>query len=106
MRNILRRVITPHLVLSAAIGWAQIKTLELVGIGCDAKSEADETSCAGRRVRLHVPSEFKRNFTILKVRLWQNQHAIIGIALPSSSLRHAQRRLALISNFFSFDAVL
>src|SRR5215467_9615614 len=106
MRNILRRVITPYLVFSAAIGRAQIKTLELVGIGCDAKSEADETSCAGGRIGLHVPSEFKHNFAILKVRLGQNQHAIIKIALPRSSLRHAQRRLALISNFFSLDVVL
>src|SRR5262245_10184594 len=106
MRNILRRVITPHLVFSAAIGRAQIKTLELVGIGCDAKSEADETSCAGGRVGLHVSSEFKHYFAILKVRLRQNQHAIIKIALPRGSLRHAQRRLASISNFFSFDVVL
>src|SRR5215510_8726013 len=106
MRNILRRMITPHLVFSAAIGRAQIKTLELVGIGCDAKSEADKTSCAGGRVGLQIPSEFKGNFAILKVRLRQNQHAIIKIALPRSSPRYAQRRLALISNFFSFDVVL
>src|SRR5262245_22245557 len=106
MRNILRRMITPHLVFSAAIGRAQIKTLELVGIGCGAKSEADETSCAGGRVGRHVPSESKHSFAIMKARLGQNQHAIIKIALPRSSFSHAQRRLALISNFFSLDVVL
>src|SRR5215475_4196088 len=106
MRNILRRVITPHLVFSASIGWAQIKTLELVGIGCDSKSEANETSRAGGRIGLQVPSEFKRNFAILKVRLRQNQHAIIKIALPRSHIRQAQRRFALIGNFFSSDVVL
>src|SRR5215813_8043515 len=106
MRNILCRMITPHLVFSAAIGRAQIKTLELVGIGRDAKSEANETSCARGRIGLQVPSEFKHNFAILKVRLRQNQRAIIKIALTRSSVRHAHRRLALISNFFSLDVVL
>src|SRR5215475_11763049 len=98
MRNILRRMITPDLVFSAAIGRAQIKTLVLVGIGRDAKSESNETSCAGGRIGLKVPCEFKRNFAILKVRLRQNQHAIIYIALPRKSIRHAQRRLAFISD--------
>src|SRR5262245_2082760 len=102
VRDVLRRMVAPHLIVGAAIRRAQVKAFVFRRVRRDAESYADEAARACPRSGARFTRQFDFDHAVLKFSLIQDDELNSVCDVGRSSISRAQRFAPLVGHLFRF----